>query len=744
MARLFFRTIPSALLFFGIVSAGLVCFIIPASSAELSQLGASTYIGGSKAQEFVAGMTMDKSGNIFIVGNTISTDFPTTTVAYDVTAPAGNSDVFVSKFSPDLSILLASTFLGSSEFDQVHDIAIDSFENVFVTGYTYGNNFPTTLGAYDTTFNASTNGRSDVFVAKFSSTLANLKASTLLGGAENDSEPSFALSPTGDVVVAGLTGSIDFPVTVGASVSSFFSFVATLSSDLKTLKAGRYIQDGFPEDVVVDAFSNVFVGGTASQFLSPLVQGYDLTYNDLPGEGSDAFLMKFSPDLQTVMSSTFLGGGHAEDNCEDSPEDNCEGQIDDIRAMLLDSSGNVVVTGYTGSDDFPVTGGAYDETFNGMNDIFVSKFSPNLKTLLSSTYIGGEEAEVGLAIARDAANNTYISGGTGSVDFPVFSGAFDTTLNAVTEGVAFKLSPSLSQLMASTYLGGQNVSGLPNTEGANDGFGIAAGFDKVYVAGIAGYGFPTTAGAYDEVYNGNGDGYVLSFLGGPSGFTPMSMPLMFDAAIPEIESGKMISFNAPIQLPKEVATDFLDGNGNVTPMSPQIVSSIQGKTFLGFGTVSLAPDTYVLRVFSSSGFLLAQSSPFVVSAPKIVYKVVTDKDVYITNKEITVKVYPGLYAFDALMSGAYELRWVDAKGQVASPNLVSSPSEGFSLYLLYTYDVSALNGTHAIQLRDTTTGEILAEKQVVLFPSSLFSLKPVTKSVPITRIFPLLPAYPVR
>jgi len=152
----------------------------------IDPLLASTFLRGSSG-DTINGIAIDSSGNVFVTGDTknAGTRLPVTSGAYDESYnDADKADVFVSKFSSDLTSLSASTYLGGSDIDDALGIAIDSSDNVFVTGWTKGSaitGLPATSGAYDEPEGARATSY-DAFVSKFSNDLTSLSASTYLGG----------------------------------------------------------------------------------------------------------------------------------------------------------------------------------------------------------------------------------------------------------------------------------------------------------------------------------------------------------------------------------------------------------------------------------------------------------------------------------------------------------------------------------------------------------------------------------
>src|SRR3990167_8938045 len=455
----------------------------------IDPLLASTYLGGS-SDDVGYSLTLDTSGNVYVTGYTLSTDFPTTSGAYD-TSFNGDVDVFVSKLDGALTSLLASTFLGGSSNDDGYSLTLDTSGDVYVTGYTWSTDFPTTSGAYDTSFNG---GVTDVFISKLDSGLSSLLASTYLGGSSNDEVYSLTLDTSGDVYVTGDTWSTDFPTTSGVYDTSFNGgvtdvFISKLDSGLSSLLASTYLGGSsdssydYGYSLTLDTSGDVYVTGETSSTDFPTTSGaYDTSFN---GDG-DVFVSKLDGGLTSLLASTYLGGSD-----------------DDYGySLALDSSGNVYVTGSTNSTNFPTTSGAYDTSSNGSSDVFVSKLDGTLTSLLASTFLGGFDDDWGFSLALDTSGDVYVTGDTQSSYFPTTSGAYDTFWNGGYYDVFIsKLDGGLTSLLASTYLGGS---------GRDYGYSLTLDTSgNVYVTGSTNStNFPTTSGAYDTSSNGSSDAFV--------------------------------------------------------------------------------------------------------------------------------------------------------------------------------------------------------------------------------------------
>ncbi|MDO8095059.1 MAG: SBBP repeat-containing protein, partial [Candidatus Brocadiales bacterium] len=464
----------------------------------IDPLLASTYLGGSD-DDYGYSLTLDTSGNVYVTGSTYSSDFPTTSGAYD-TSQNGSNDVFVSKLDGGLSSLLASTYLGGSSTDYGYSLALDTSGNVYVMGTTYSTDFPTTSGAYDTSYY---NGY-DIFVSKLDGGLSSLLASTYLGGSRRDDGNSLTLDTSGNVYVMGLTDSTDFPTTSGAydtsfnGNSSFYDvFISKLNGGLTSLLASTYLgggNDDYGNALTLDTSGHVYVTGNTNSIDFPTTNGaYDTSYN---GGWMDVFISKLDGGLTTLLASTYLGGSYDDEGG---------------RSLTLDTSGNVYVMGYTVSINFPTTSGAYDTSYNGGgDDVVVSKLNGGLSSLLASTYLGGSGGDWGwssLSLALDTSGNVYVMGLTDSTDFPTTSGAYDTSYNGDGEendSFISKLDGELTSLLASTYLGGSDSD-----------YCYAINLDtngNVYVTGETdSTDFPTTSGAYDTSFNGSVDYYYRNY-----------------------------------------------------------------------------------------------------------------------------------------------------------------------------------------------------------------------------------------
>jgi hypothetical protein len=384
----------------------------PAGSA----LVYSTYLGGTSYDQGI-GIAVDSSSNAYLTGFTESTDFPVTPGAFQTTGPGP----FVTKINPTGSALIYSTYLGGGQ-DNGYGIAVDSTGNAYVAGTTFSTNFPTTPGA----FQATLNGAYNVFVTKLNAAGSALVYSTYLGGSYQDSGFGIAVDSSGKAYVTGFAESADFPVTFGAfqttciTGESPFScaFVTKFNPTGSALVYSTFLGgSGLDEEntgvgIAVDGSGDAHVAGYTSSTNFPTTPGaFQTTLNG----AYNAFVTKFNPTGSGLVYSTYLGGS----------------SYDYGIGIAMDGSGDAYVTGYASSTNFPVTPGAFQTTFGGVQDAFVTKFNRRGSGLVYSTYLGGSSYDYGFGIAVGSTGNAYVTGYTESTNFPAAPGAFRTTFGGV-------------------------------------------------------------------------------------------------------------------------------------------------------------------------------------------------------------------------------------------------------------------------------------------------------------------------
>ncbi|HET6980466.1 MAG TPA: SBBP repeat-containing protein [Pyrinomonadaceae bacterium] len=372
----------------------------------------STYIGGSGSDSGV-GIAVDGAGNAYVVGYTLSLNFPTTPGAFDVFGDI-NQDSFVTKLNPSGTSLGYSTYLGGGGRDEPFAIAVDSMGQAYVTGSTQSLNFPVTFGVFDTTFN----GMDDVFVTKVNATGTAIGYSTFIGGTNREIGVGIAVDISGNAYVTGMTESPNFPSTIGAFDNflggSTDSFVLKLNSIAtgfyySTFLGGTLTDIGFA--IAVDGAGFAYVTGyTVSTNFPTTPPAFDRVL----GGWMDAFVTKVGQSGTGIIYSTYLGGSAAELGF----------------GIAVDGVGQAYVTGYTSSSNFPTTLNALDATYNGGYDVIVTKVNQSGSALSYSSYHGGSGTEdYGRGIAIDGAGNVFVGGYTNSTNFPITPGAFSTTYN---------------------------------------------------------------------------------------------------------------------------------------------------------------------------------------------------------------------------------------------------------------------------------------------------------------------------
>jgi Beta-propeller repeat len=398
----------------------------------------SGYFGGS-SQTNITSVAFDLYNNVVVAGWTSSTDLP---AAGAKLRNSGGVDAFVASFVPNGGGLAWCTYLGGSGDDRAFGLAIDGARNPYVTGWTSSSNFPT-VGP----FQARLAGTRDAFVTKLSTAGNAIVYSTYLGGNSVDTGNAISVDSSGSAVVIGDTLSTNLPASIGAFQSRNDGgqdvFVAKLSATGKTLAFLTYL-GGTATDhgstVRLDGSNNVYAGGYTWSTNFPTVS----PYQSATGGGEDGFISKLSADGRVLLFSTYLGGAGGSAGLPES-----------VNGLFVDLFGNVVVAGTTSSANFPVTSAAFQPTFGGATDGFISKFTPQ-GLLMYSTFMGGALNDGINGIALDYHGDAYVTGFTASQDFPV-SQPVQSSGKGLSTAFMVKLRNDLSSLIFGTYLGGSGA-----------------------------------------------------------------------------------------------------------------------------------------------------------------------------------------------------------------------------------------------------------------------------------------------
>lgn len=385
----------------------------------------ATFLGGSDASLFfpeaARALAFDAAGRVVVVGQANSPDFPTTPGAYAPTQPGPLTvDAFVAKLDVD-GTLLWSTYLGGTDDDYATSVALDSAGRVVVGGYTFSSDFPVSVGAYDTSF-SSIFFTDDAFVARLASDGSALDWASFLGGSLRDEITALALDPAnGDVLLAGLTGSPDFPATPGAFDTSFNgtsgqkvdAFAARLAASGDALQwatfvGGAEVVEARALDLASDG--DVVLAGTTESADLPTTPG---ALQPMFGGGtSDGFVARVESDGSALAWCSYFGASGD----------------DAISALALTASDQPTLAGMTTSRGFVTTSDAPDKTLGGPQDAFLVRLDVDATKRTHATFLGGAAAsDEALGLALDGFGAAWSVGRTDASDFPVSPDALDAT-----------------------------------------------------------------------------------------------------------------------------------------------------------------------------------------------------------------------------------------------------------------------------------------------------------------------------
>ncbi|NNC94538.1 MAG: T9SS type B sorting domain-containing protein [Chitinophagales bacterium] len=315
--------------------------------------------------------------------------------------------------------LIFSTYSGSFSDNFGYTATFDKFGFLYSGSTAFGNNYPTTPGAYQMSFaggfGAGALPGTDIAISKYDTSGKFMVYSTYLGGSGDEVPHSIVVDDNGELFVLGTTSSANFPFTSGA-------------------------------------FDTTFAGGNPVT-----LNGIGVDYVT----GSDIVISRFSANGSNLLASTFVGG--VENDGINTAGNLTFNYADELRGeIVVDDQGNVYVASCTQSSDFPVSANAFQTTIGGgFQDACVFKMDRDLTTMIFSSFLGGENNDAAYALFLDDNYDVYLSGGTNSIGFPVTPGSYQTAFaGGSSDGFITKIDNAAFTLLNSSYYGSPNYDQL--------------------------------------------------------------------------------------------------------------------------------------------------------------------------------------------------------------------------------------------------------------------------------------------
>lgn len=462
----------------------------------------STYLAGSDTDVALA-IAHDQNGLLYVAGTTDSADFPLAGTPTQATY-AGNTDVWVAQINPAVPVsqgFLFTTYVGGSSTEALGGLAVGPQGDIYLTGSTESDDFPLTSNTYQDALGNT--AFFNAFVVWINSSQQLAYASYLGGNTASDTANAIAVDPQGRMWITGGAQSTNFPVVnpyqsaldQGVSQDMFIAGFDPSQSGTATLIYSTYL-GGQAWDtgrgIALAADGTVWIAGGTYSFDIPTQNPYQNRYLG----GGDGYVAHMDPTMGAngLLYATFIGGGN----------------LEEARSILLDPAGNVIISGYTVSTDYPVTSNALQPVYGGNTDVFISILNPSSsgsQQLTYSTYFGGSEADVAFDLKRDALGTLYLAGMTQSPGLPSTAGALQSAYDGSMDAFVLRLNPSKpgsTGVDYFTYLG---------SPGIQIGYGVD--FDSagdVYLTGFTtGPIFDALNGAAFNTPPGKSDGFLAGF-----------------------------------------------------------------------------------------------------------------------------------------------------------------------------------------------------------------------------------------
>ena len=396
-----------------------------------------------------------------------------------------NIDIFVTKLNSLGDSLIYSTYVGGYTTDASLSLVVDALGNAYIAAYTNSSNLYITNGAFQSTIE----GPLDAFVFKLNAFGSAIIYSTYIGGSNGDYATDIAIDLSGNAYITGHTNSTNYDITPNCYQSTFEGiedvFITKLNSTGTNLIYSTYIGGSGVDKGFAIAIDNDGYAYITGYTESTNYDVTSLAYQTSNGGQQDAFMTKINTTGTSLVYSTYIGGTG-----------------NDVAYDIAATPGLVAyITGSTESSDFDVTTGAFQTSLSGGEDAFVTKISTLFKWLVYSTYIGGGNYEYGRSIKVDNCGNAYILGSTSSTNYDITPDAYQTTCQGY-DAFITKLNPTATSIIYSTYIGGDNYENISNVALDND--------NNVYIVGYTqSTNFDTTAGSYQTQFEGGlYDGFI--------------------------------------------------------------------------------------------------------------------------------------------------------------------------------------------------------------------------------------------